>query len=164
MLKQLVLPEPIIPHQTPVYKLNNSTEKLLSWDFVAERMTQARHYWVTTTAPDGRPHARPLWGIWYENRVHLEGNPNARWLRNLQQNPQVSVHLPEGDKVVIIEGRFQIIEDDEISEETWQIIDSLYQTKYATEHGSPYIVVHPDKVIAWDSEGLDTMTRWIFNA
>jgi general stress protein 26 len=162
MLKKLIIPEPVIPHQTPVYKLNNNQQNLLSWDFVVQRMTHARHYWVATTGPDGRPHVRPLWGIWYENRVHLDGNPNARWHRNVQQNPKISVHLPEGDKVVVIEGRIQIIEDDDMSEAEWHTLDTAYQTKYATQHGSPYMVVHPDKVMAWDTEGLDTMTRWIF--
>ena len=162
MLRKLRIPEASIPHQIPVYKLNKSSEKLLSWEFVVQRMTQARHYWVTTTCPDGRPHARPLWGLWYENRVYVDGNPAARWHRNLQQNPVISVHLPEGDKVVIIEGHIQIIEDDDLSEAEWQQLDTAYQTKYATEEGSPYIVVHPDKIMAWDNAGLDTMTRWVF--
>jgi hypothetical protein len=31
MLKKLMIPEASIPHQIPVYKLNKSSEKLLSW-------------------------------------------------------------------------------------------------------------------------------------
>ena len=163
MLTKLTIPNPVLPHPTPVYKLNNDPAKLLSWDFVAQQMTAARHYWLATVALDSRPHSTPVWGLWYENRLHVEGNPNSRWIRNLQKNPMISVSLPSGDKVVIIEGKIQIIEDDELDEAGWQQLDTAYQTKYAVKQGSPYIVVHPSKVLAWDTEGLDTMTRWIFD-
>jgi general stress protein 26 len=164
MLKKLVIPAAVLPYQTPVYKLNNDPSKLLSWDFVVQRMTQARHYWLATTSLDGQPHSTPVWGLWHENRLHIEGNPNSRWIRNLQQNPQISVSLPSGDKVVIIEGNVQFIEDDELDEAAWERLDTAFQTKYAVEQGSPYIVVHPRKIMAWDTEGLETMTRWIFEA
>ena len=163
MLTKLILPDPVLPYPTPIYGLNTDPAKLLTWDFVAQQMTEARHYWLATIVPDGRPHSTPVWGLWYENRLHVEGNPNSRWIRNLQKNPMISVSLPSGDKVVIIEGKVQFIEDDELDEAGWQQLDSAYQTKYTVEQGSPYIVVHPSKVLAWDTEGLDTMTRWIFD-
>jgi general stress protein 26 len=162
MLKKLIVPDAVLPYQTPVYKLNNDPAKLLSWEFVVQQMTQARHYWLATVGVDGQPHSTPVWGLWYENRLHVEGNPNSRWIRNLQQNPRLSVSLPSGEKVVIIEGTVHIIEDDELDEAEWLRLDSAYQTKYAVQQGSPYIVVYPTKILAWDSEGLETMTRWLF--
>ena len=55
----------------------------------------------------------PLWGIWHENRVHLDGSPQTGWAQNLVRNPQVAVHLPDAEKVMIIYGDTWTIEDDQ---------------------------------------------------
>lgn len=162
LLDDLIIPEPVLPQNPAGYELPTTPSALLGWDFVAKRMSEAPYYWIATADANGRPHTIPLWGIWYKNRVHFDGHPKTRWARNLIQNPKVAVHVPNAQEVVIIEGRAQIIEDDDIDETTWQILDRTYQTKYKTTEGSPYWVVMPQKVIAWDAHRLDHMTRWLF--
>ena len=162
LLDDLTIPEPVLPQNPASYELPTTTSALLEWDFVAKRMSEATYYWIATADANGQPHTVPLWGIWYKNRVHFDGHPKIRWARNLIQNPQIAVHVPNAQEVVIIEGRAQIIEDDDIDEATWHILDSTYQTKYKTAVGSPYWVVIPQKVIAWDAQRLDHMTRWLF--
>lgn len=162
MLAKLSIPNPCPPEKIPGYHLPENTDNLLSWAFVAQQMSQSRYYWLNTVSPNGHPHAVPVWGIWHENRVHFDGGPQTRWARNLMYNSQIAVHLPDGDKVVIIEGRVQILEDNDLDGTAWQQLDALYRAKYTLDHGSPYWVVHPQKVLAWDTETLESMTRWLF--
>ena len=163
LLNDLVIPDPVLPQNPAGYELPTSTSDLLTWDYVDKRMSEAMYYWIATSDATGQPHTVPLWGIWYKNRVHFDGSPKTRWARNLIQNPKIAVHVPHATEVVIIEGRAQIIEDDDIDDATWDILDNTYRTKYETNEGSPYWVVMPQKVIAWDAQKLDHMTRWLFD-
>jgi hypothetical protein len=38
--------------------------ELLAWSCAEQRLVAARNYWIATTRPDGRPHCRPVWGVW----------------------------------------------------------------------------------------------------
>ncbi|WP_350277925.1 pyridoxamine 5'-phosphate oxidase family protein [Kribbella sp. HUAS MG21] len=135
---------------------------LLDWSFVSAQLENATHYWLTTIATDGRPHSVPVWGLWYGNRLHFEGRPQAAWARNLLRDPRVTAHPPEPEQVVMLEGRARVIQDDELTGQEWAELDGRFQTKYRTGTGSPYWCIEPTKVIAWDGGLLDTMTRWIF--
>lgn len=163
MLNPIIIPKAIPVKKIPGYKMPEDETHLVPWDFVAAQMEPARHYWLSTTYPDGRPHAVPVWGIWYANRFHFEGSMKTAWARNLVRNPGIVVHLPDGDRVVILEGIAHIIEDDEIDSEAWHRLDTTFQSKYQVTQGSPYWYVQPKKVLAWDGEDLHTMTRWLFD-
>jgi general stress protein 26 len=163
MLNQIIIPEATPARKVAGYKMPESKENLVSWNFVSEQMSLSRHYWISTVYFDGRPHVIPVWGIWHQNRFHFEGSMKTAWGQNILSNPYISVHLPSGDKVVIIEGTAHIIQDDEIDNDTWNILDTTFQSKYQVEKGSPYIYVTPKKVLAWDGEELTTMTRWLFD-
>lgn len=160
MLPPLTIPPARPPRAAPGYNLPAGIDHLLPWSFVEEHMTAARYYWIGTVSASLRPHAVPVWGIWHDNRIHVDGGAGAAWVRNIAQNAEVAVHLPDANQVVIIEGHAQMIES--ADEESWQIIDSLYQQKYNVAQGSPYIVVHPRTVLAWDNASLQSMTRWLF--
>jgi hypothetical protein len=45
------------------YGIPENADGMLSWEFVREKMANDQNYWVVTTRPDGRPHARPTWGV-----------------------------------------------------------------------------------------------------
>lgn len=137
-------------------------KQLLRWDFVVRQMEQAKHYWISTVNLKSEPHVVPLWGIWFGNRVHFDGSPKTAWAINLVQNPKIAVHLPDGKQVVIVYGTAHMLEDNELDEHAWNQLDSAYQVKYQVQEGSPYWHVEPRKVIAWDGEYLNTMTRWLF--
>lgn len=163
MLSQIRIPKAIPAKKIDGYKMPEDDSNLLSWDFVVEQMEGARHYWISTVSPAGRPHVVPLWGIWFENRVHFDGSPKTAWSQHLVRNPHIAVHLPDGNQVVILEGLARIIEDDELDDQKWQTLDTVYQSKYQVEEGSPYWAAQPTKVLAWDGADLQTMTRWIFD-
>ena len=99
-------------------------------------------------SPDGQPHAVPLWGVYVDGRVCVDGHPRTRWMRNLEWNRSVVVHLPDAERVVIISGLAERLEDEALPAAAWQHLDGVYREKYAVDEGSPWVVVHPRKVVA----------------
>jgi general stress protein 26 len=162
MLNEIIIPQAIPAKKVAGYQMPEDTINLLSWDFVSAHMAPSQHYWLTTISAAGRPHAVPVWGLWYQNRVHFEGSMKTAWARHLVRDPHITVHLPNAEQVVVIEGTAHIIEDDEIDSAEWDKLDTLFQSKYQVDKGSPYWYVQPSKVLAWDGGDLQTMTRWIF--
>ncbi|MEX0785946.1 MAG: pyridoxamine 5'-phosphate oxidase family protein [Dehalococcoidia bacterium] len=76
----------------------------LPWSYVDERMSAAKHYWLSTVAPDGTPHARPIDGIWLDGTLYFGGSPDVRWMKNLAGNPAASLHLEDAEQAVILDG------------------------------------------------------------
>ena len=75
----------------------------LPWTWATERLTTAPNYWISTTRLDGRPHARPVWGVWLDGACYFSTGSLAA--AHLPQHPDITVHLESGSEVVIIEGR-----------------------------------------------------------
>lgn len=162
MPEKLIIPEPVLPKHIPGYRLPEKTDRMLDWSFVAEQMNAAHYYWISTVNLKNHPHAVPVWGLWYENRLYLEGSPKTAWASNAMHNPYVSVHLPDAEKVVLIEGLAQFLGDNDLDQSTWKTIDMAYQSKYQVPKGSPWVLIHPGKVLAWANPDLQTMTCWNF--
>jgi nitroimidazol reductase NimA-like FMN-containing flavoprotein (pyridoxamine 5'-phosphate oxidase superfamily) len=157
---KLVISEPQRPVPLEGYGVPESKEGLLSWDFVREAMQPAKNYWIVTVSTDGKPHTRPTWGVWLDDRLHFGGSPDTRWSRNLEKNPQVTAHLESAwDGVVIIEGTVTRITD--ASDPRMARIDEAYVAKYQMPHGVPIWVLEPQKVIAWKEYPV-SVTRWVF--
>ena len=162
MLRPIHPPEATPARKVKGYKMPETRDNLVSWEFVSERMFQSRHYWISTVFPGQRPHVVPVWGIWFENRLYFEGSLQTAWGKNILKNPQIAVHLPSAEQVVTIEGSAHILQDDELNEDEWNLLDGTFQKKYQVDKGSPYIYVEPKRVLAWNGEDLTTMTRWVF--
>jgi general stress protein 26 len=158
---------PILPKD---YGVPESAEGLLPWEHVTERLAAAKNYWVCTTRPDGRPHATPIWGVFFEGNIYFDGSPETRRGKNLAHNPAITVHPESGDDVTIVEGvATQIVPPDRAFAER---LAATYAAKYAAHGYSPspdtwdrgglYRVAHRT-VIAWTKFPAD-MTRWRFPA
>jgi hypothetical protein len=161
MSSKLPIPEAIPPHNIPHYGLPETKEKLLSWEFVSQQMSNARYFWIATSNQE-YPHTIPVWGLWHAERVFFDGSLKTKWARNLAKNPNIVVHLPGAEQVVIINGYIKTRKTDSDTFD-WKKLDTLYQKKYDTKsYREPFFVVHPRKVLAWDAANLGTMTRWIF--
>jgi len=74
------------------------------WEYVVEQLTEALHYWVCTTRPDGRPHVVPRWCVYLDGRIYYDGSPETQHARNIMKNPNVALHLENGEKAIILEG------------------------------------------------------------
>jgi len=137
------------------YGIPDDEAGMLTWDWVTDRLAAARNYWVSSTRPDGRPHAMPTWAVWVDGTLYFGGGRETRRARNIAANPAVVVHLESGDEVVILEGVVEEVTDPALQER----IDDAYEVKYGIRHGPTVWGVRVEKVFAW-SEFPTTMTRW----
>lgn len=154
------------------YGVSEAEEGMLSWEWVSGRMSESRNYWVSTTRPDGRPHAAPVWGVWLEDTLYFGTAPGSRKARNLTHNPNVAVHLESGDEAVIVEGVAEELAAPNPSLSA-KIIDA-YAAKYEDpETGREFhlgsaeglTAVRPSVVFAWlERDFPRTATRWVFKA
>ncbi|WP_266078041.1 pyridoxamine 5'-phosphate oxidase family protein [Haladaptatus caseinilyticus] len=144
------------------YGIPTHEDGMLSWEFVRRKMASDETYWGTTTLPDGRPHARPIWGVWIDDTFYCGGGEKTRWVRNLALRPEIVVHRESGTDVVIIEGTAERIDDETADEELLERLDAAYEGKYGIQHGTPFFAVRPETVLAW-SDYPEDATRWSFD-
>jgi general stress protein 26 len=135
---------------------------LLTWDYVENRLTHSRNYWLCSVRPDGSPHVRPLWGVYLDGTLYIDGFFKSGWFRNLAADPRVAVHLEDGSDAVILEGHVQVTTSMELA----QHIAEAHNLKYGSGTGQAepggYALL-PDVVFAWRNSNVkDTATKWIF--
>lgn len=146
------------PH-IPGYGLPPSDEGLLRWDQVEARLAASMHYWFATTSPGGKPHVNAIWGVWVNHALYAGGGPEVRWAKNLAADPRIAVHLEDGKKVVIVEGRANRTstqDDDEVL-----AVKAAYKEKYDLDHPAPFWRIVPSLAFSWTDFGKDA-TRFRF--
>lgn len=141
---------------------------LLTWAWVSAQMTKSRSYWVSSTRPDGNPHAAPVWGVWVDESFYFGTEPTSRKAKNFAHNPNIVVHLESGDETVIFEGVVTAMTADE----PVQVIFAAYRTKYTPYDPAEDIdpaqpdgmySFKPKRVLAWlEKDFPKTATRWTF--
>ena len=144
------------------------SSKLLAWPWAEARLVESRNYWVTSVTPHGRPHARPVWGVWIDGRLYFSSGSRIRF--NLERGSAVSVHLESGDECVILEGRAALMYDDTLTRRVATAYNEKYHWNMQAEPGE-FFEVRPRIVLGWlcDGSGRDggalfsqTATRWSF--
>ncbi len=153
------------PDFPPEYGVPADADGLLPWDFVEERLRAAPNYWVSTVGPGGAPHARPVDGVWVDGALTFGGSPKTRWVRNLQDNPKISVHVPGDDDVVILEGVAELVTDADhpLAAPSTEALRAKYPQYYGHEDAPfrPFWMVRPAVVYAWSLSGFPgNVTRW----
>jgi hypothetical protein len=138
------------------------------WSSIEKKLEAAPDYWLSTVSPQGRPHARPVDGVWVEGALVFGGSPDTRWVRNLQANPGLSVHLPgSGADVVILEGDVELVTDPEhpVSEPARRAQHAKYPQYFPeVPEPSPFWMFRPSVAYAWTLEGFPKRaTRWTFD-
>jgi hypothetical protein len=148
------------PHM-PGYGIPKTVKGLLPWSHVDERMTNTQNYWIATVSPNGSPHVVPVWGLWVENALYFSGGADTRWMRNLAQNPAMSVHLDSSEDVVTMEGVVERLTDPQ--HPIVPKLDAASKAKYQMgSDGVPCWVLKPRIVFAW-RKALKDATRWEFD-
>jgi general stress protein 26 len=148
---------------SPGYGFENATARpgeRFPWSRVEQVLSSVRNYWICTAAPDGRPHAAPVWALWLDGLLYFSTGELSRKAQNLARNPAVAVHV-EGEQreIVIVEGVAQRISDGETLGPVWD----AYQAKYNWDAQSyPFFVVHPRVAYSFEEQLGDTATRWLF--
>ena len=158
-------PKPMRPHFPPGYVEN--PKRFLPWSHVEQRLTESKNYWLCTVRPNGHPHSIAKWAVWVQGKVYFDGSPETRHMRNIAQNPHVSLHLESGDDVLIMEGLSQAVMQPPRALTT--AIAEAYAAKYKSfgyaptpdqwDAGGLYEIT-PHSVIAWTSFTEDP-TKWI---
>ncbi len=142
----------------------------LPWSWAVERLVEARTYWIATTRPDGRPHARPVWAAWIDGSLNFSTGSLAAG--NLAANPAITVHLEIDPEVVILEGTAAEITD---RAELQGVLDA-YNLKYGENLTvdtlpGPFLRVIAERAFGWIAAGdasdggaqfHGTATRWRF--
>lgn len=141
---------------------------LLAWEEVAERIAASSNYWLATTDADGRPHLRPVDGVFVDATLAFGGSPETRWVRHLQDRPEVSMSLPDDDHAVILEGRVELVTDPAAA--IAEPVAAANRAKYPQYHGDggagfrPFWALRPRRVYAWSLTGFPARaTRFDFD-
>ena len=154
---------PLLPAE---YGVPESSDGTLPWEFVEERLVAAPNYWVATVGPGGAPHVRPVDGVWVDGALCFGGSPKTRWVRNLQQDGRLSVHLPHDDEVIILEGRAEFVIDasNPLAQPSMQASRAKYPQYYGGDDAPafrPFWALRPVTVYAWTLTGFPAnVTRW----
>ena len=139
----------------------------VAWSTIEDQLREATTYWLSTVGPDGRPHARPVDGVWVEGALVFGGSPDTRWVRNLQQNPALSVHLPSGGDAVILEGTVEWVTDPDhpVSLPAREEQHAKYPQYFpSVPEPGPFWMLRPTVAYAWTLDGFPKgATRWAFN-
>jgi hypothetical protein len=144
-------------------------EKLLSWSWAEARLVESRNYWVATVTPGGGPHARPVWGVWVDQRFYFSSGSRIR--KHLVARPRISVNLESGDECIILEGTTAELGEDARIRDVTAAYNAKYNWNLEPRAGELF-EVQPRVVFGWlcDGSGLDggalfsqSATRWLFD-
>jgi general stress protein 26 len=156
---------PRIPRE---YGIPTTTDGLLPWSHLDARLAEATVYWVATSGPGGVPRVRPLDGLWHDGVLYVGGSPETRWVRDIQTNPHVAVHLDDGSNVAILEGMAEVLEEG-TDRETAEALAAQSKAKYPQYgmtvdsylNGPGPIAIRPERAFGWTSFPKD-VTRYRF--
>jgi hypothetical protein len=136
--------------------------RLLDWSWGRERLEATRNYWLATTRPDGRPHAAPVWGLWFDDRLFF--STSGVKARNLDARPDCVVTTESGAEAVIVEGHAARLRD----VARLRPLIEAYSDKYAFEmsvDGYEYWLLEPRVAFGFieaSDQFQQTATRWTF--
>lgn len=157
------------PEMPPGYGVDQA-DRFVGWEVIEDRLVESLHYWLATTRRDGRPHVVPRWGVWLDGCLWYDGSPETVHVRNLRDNPECVLHLEDGARATIVEGRS--VASEPITGELGERLAAEYARKYGPEYTpsadawSDEIAggvrrIEPVKVMAWTEFPRD-LTRYRF--
>jgi hypothetical protein len=153
---------PSIPAE---YGITKATE-FLEWSRVEERLIADRLYWVVTVGRNGRPRVRPIDGLYLDGALYIGGSPETRWVREVGENPHVTIHLDGTEEIIIVEGDAEVLTG--IGGELATALAAASNAKFPEYRMTPdfyrangAIAIRPRKAIAWTDITRDP-TRFRF--
>jgi nitroimidazol reductase NimA-like FMN-containing flavoprotein (pyridoxamine 5'-phosphate oxidase superfamily) len=151
----------------------------MPWSEARRRLAEADTYWMATTAAGGRPHVRPVLGVWVGESLHTTSSPAARKAHNLAGNNRCSFSLSVDAVDLVLEGAAAKVVDPE----HLQRVADAYRAKYGwpptvrdgafdgpygapTAGPPPYEVYEITPTVVYgfgtDEEHAPRSTRWQF--
>ncbi|HEX2910319.1 MAG TPA: pyridoxamine 5'-phosphate oxidase family protein [Chloroflexia bacterium] len=154
------------PQMPKEYGIATGEEHMREWQEVVGELELAHNYWLSTSSPDGKPHAMPVWGIWHSDHFYFSTHRHSRKSRNLKANSRVVVHLESGANAVIVEGVAEEITDPEFLRR----LGDIYALKYSgmrlssdPTSSDAVFAVKPLVIYAWlEANFSKSATCWRF--
>ncbi len=148
----------------PGYGVPRDLKGALPWKWAERRLEKAHTYWLSSTRPGGRPHAMPVWCVWFEGKLFFSTGRKSRKARNLAQNPRCVLSTVVGKDSVVVEGAARRIRNTSLIRQ----VSILYNRKYSSPipAGEPVYAVAPSVAFGFTEtdDFLRTATRWKFDA
>lgn len=140
----------------------------IPWSKIDNFLRAFRSIWLSTTRPDGRPHAVPVWYVWDGRDLDFISARNLQKSKNLASQPWIVVHAGDGDDVIILEGPGEIVtKQDELER-----VDAACRAKYVDPgSGAQATIFEPDvdlyrvnlrRAMAWEYGTIANRTDWVF--
>ncbi|HEX9838897.1 MAG TPA: pyridoxamine 5'-phosphate oxidase family protein [Anaerolineales bacterium] len=115
----------------------------IPWNKVDPWLKGFRSIWVSTTRPDARPHAVPVWYLWDREHIYFTSSKSTQKARNLAKQSEIVVHAGDGDDAIILEGKAVIVTDSD----EWIQVNNDYMAKYVDPHsGAKATIVETDNL------------------
>jgi nitroimidazol reductase NimA-like FMN-containing flavoprotein (pyridoxamine 5'-phosphate oxidase superfamily) len=141
----------------------------LPWSWAEDQLADARNYWVSTIAANGRPHVRPVWGVWLDDSVQF--STGGRHVANITRDPRVTVNLESGDECVIVEGLAEATTDEATRNAFIEVYEPKYDWPMTLDFVDVLYIVRPKVVFGWIAYDIApqatlfgaTATRWRFD-
>ncbi len=155
------------PYTEDGYGIPDHLDGTLPWAWAEVRLRDSATYWVATVRPDGRPHVTPIWAVWVDGSLWMEGGQRTRRFKNLSANPAAVVTIERDDDALILEGDADLVTG--LTAGRVQRLLAGY-AKYRATHGYEAQAeswregiwrITPRKVLGWSSFPTDA-TRWTF--
>jgi PPOX class probable F420-dependent enzyme len=106
----------------------------------ARRLREERIAWLTTVSPRGMPQPVPVWFLWDgDASVLLYSQPDTPKLRNIAENPRISLHLDgngRGGDIVICVGKARVSDDpsaDQVEEYLEKYAEPIERNRWTPE-------------------------------
>ncbi|HYI32789.1 MAG TPA: pyridoxamine 5'-phosphate oxidase family protein [Glaciibacter sp.] len=149
----------------PLPSAYGTPRSTLSWDDVSARIAASLRFWLSTVRADGRPHAIPVDGLWFDDILWFGGSDETVHHRNLLAQPMVAVHLEDALSAVIMEGRATLdTPTHDVAAQLARLSTDKYGYRSPTETFLvPLWQLAPSRVLAWTNFPKDA-TRFRFPA
>jgi hypothetical protein len=152
----------------------------LPWEEARARIDAARFYFFTTLHTSGRPHTRPVLGVWASDALFTTTTGTAQKGRNLRSDTRCSVAIMADDMHIVIEGTASPVQADAVLETVAEAYRSKYNwpvTVLAGGFDAPYAApaagpppyepyqINPTAVYGWGTSDIvgPRHTRWSFS-
>lgn len=137
-------------------------ERAMDPDVLEAFLRQPRYAVLTTTRPDGRPHAAPVAFVLHDERLWLPAMRGAVRVRNVRHEPSASVAVFEGvgdaHRAVLLEGHAILHER---NQDVDVLMEAFLRDRWSATYGTALewatdvIELLPERVLSYQAPGLD---------
>ena len=106
-------------------------------DLDLDRLRTERNAWLCTLRRDGSPHVTPVWYVLVDDEFWISSGERNAKVRNVINDPRVSLALDGGDHPYVAEGR-AVVHRDRLREDVLAALAEKYDGWQAGLEIEPY--------------------------